>query len=191
MCKPSYLVVAYFPNYLSIYETYLLQNWLPRWNQILTQLRFIHNCWVIMGIHWVIMGIQWMVRWSVLVHCGQVRWLGEVLVKTQSTFQVLFLIFRGATSQIDWPISPKTKTTEAPRNRRFCFDVHSSSPWACLYRWKENNICQSIWDKGEVLKWRTYWEPIRNLEETPWEHIGKHGKMKKKNPSHPPQTWKE
>jgi hypothetical protein len=37
-----------------------------------------------------------------------------------------------------------------------------------------------------VLKWRTYWEPIRNLEETPWEHIGKHGKMKKKNPSHPP-----
>jgi hypothetical protein len=38
-----------------------LQNWLPRWNQILTQLRFIHK--------WVITGIQWMVRsWWVVVH---------------------------------------------------------------------------------------------------------------------------
>jgi hypothetical protein len=26
----------------------------------------------------------------------------------------------------------------------------------------------------------TYWEPIRNLEETLWEHIGKQGKMGKK-----------
>jgi hypothetical protein len=32
-----------FPTYLPIYETYFLQNWLPRGNQILTQLRFIHN----------------------------------------------------------------------------------------------------------------------------------------------------
>ncbi len=184
MCKPSYLVVAYFPNYLPIYETYLLQNWLPRWNQILTQLRFIHNCWVIMGI-------QWMVRWSVLVHCGQVRWLGEVLVKTQSSFQVLFLFLGGRQANLIGPLVPKQKLWRLFKIERFCFDVYSSSPWACLYRWKENNICQSIWDKGEVLKWRTYWEPIRNLEETPWEHIGKHGKMKKKNPSHPPQTWKE
>jgi hypothetical protein len=45
-----------------MYETYFQQNWLPRWNQILTQLRFIHN--------WVIMGIQWMVRWWVLVQGG-------------------------------------------------------------------------------------------------------------------------
>jgi hypothetical protein len=44
----------YFPTYLPISETYFLQNWLPRWNHILTQLRFIHN--------WVISGIQWMVR---------------------------------------------------------------------------------------------------------------------------------
>jgi hypothetical protein len=29
--------------------------------------------------------------------------------------------------------------------------------------------------------WGTYWEPIRNLEGTPWEHIGKQGKMKKKS----------
>jgi hypothetical protein len=51
MCKPSmYLVVTYFHTYLPIYdETYFLQNWLVRWNQILTQLRFIHN-WVIPNI---------------------------------------------------------------------------------------------------------------------------------------------
>jgi hypothetical protein len=31
MYKPStYLQVAYFPTYLPIYETYFLQNWLPR-----------------------------------------------------------------------------------------------------------------------------------------------------------------
>jgi len=44
MYKPStYLVVTYFPTYLPIYETYFLQNWLPKFNQILTQLRFSHN----------------------------------------------------------------------------------------------------------------------------------------------------
>jgi hypothetical protein len=31
MYKPStYLVVTYFPTYLPIYETYFLQNWLPK-----------------------------------------------------------------------------------------------------------------------------------------------------------------
>jgi len=54
MYKPSnYLVVTYFPTYLPMCEDYFLQNWLPSWNQILTQLKFIHN--------WVITGIQWMV----------------------------------------------------------------------------------------------------------------------------------
>jgi len=44
MYKPSaYLVVTYFSTYLLKYETYLLQNWLPRWNQILIELKFIHN----------------------------------------------------------------------------------------------------------------------------------------------------
>jgi hypothetical protein len=58
MYKPStYLVITYFPTYLPIYETYFLQTWLLRWNQILTQVRFIHN--------WVIMDIQWMVHWCV------------------------------------------------------------------------------------------------------------------------------
>jgi hypothetical protein len=64
MYKPStYLEVAYFPTYLLISETYFLQNWLLRWNQILPQLRFIHN--------WVIADIAWMVRWWVL---GQYGW---------------------------------------------------------------------------------------------------------------------
>jgi hypothetical protein len=63
MYKPfTYLEVAYFPTYLPISETYFLQNWLLRWNQILPQLKFIHN--------WVIGDIEWMVRWWVLVQCG-------------------------------------------------------------------------------------------------------------------------
>jgi len=37
---------------------------------------------------------------------------------------------------------------------------------------KENNICQTIWDKSEVL-WRTYWEPIGNSLGTLKEHSGK------------------
>jgi hypothetical protein len=44
MYKPSTcLVVIYFHTYVPIYKTYLLQNRLPRWNHILTQLGFIHN----------------------------------------------------------------------------------------------------------------------------------------------------
>jgi hypothetical protein len=59
MLKPStYLVVTYFPTYLTIYETYILQNWLPRWNQILTQLRFIQD-WVIMDIQSMMRGGCW------------------------------------------------------------------------------------------------------------------------------------
>jgi len=71
--KPStcYLVITYFLIYLPIYETYLLQNWLPRWNQTLIQLRFIHN--------WIIMGIQWMVHWWVLVDCGHADMIAHVL----------------------------------------------------------------------------------------------------------------
>ncbi len=78
MSKPFTYLFSYLSTYM--HETYFLQNWLPRWNQILTQLRFIHN--------WVITGIQWMVCWWVLVHCcpvmGRVRvsladWLGWTL----------------------------------------------------------------------------------------------------------------
>ncbi len=43
--KPStFLVIIYFPTYL-LHGTYFLQNQLLWWNEILTQLRFIHN-WV-------------------------------------------------------------------------------------------------------------------------------------------------
>ncbi len=63
MYKPfTYLVVTYFPTYLPTYlynmRLISVQNWLPRWNQRLTQLRFIHD--------WVITGIQWMVHSSIL-----------------------------------------------------------------------------------------------------------------------------
>jgi hypothetical protein len=54
--QSTYLAVTCLP----IYRTYFL---LGRWNQILTQLRLIHN--------WAIMGIQFMVHWWVLVHSGQ------------------------------------------------------------------------------------------------------------------------
>ncbi len=44
--------------------TYFLQNGLPRWDQISTQLMFIHNC-VVYG------SIPWMVHCGVLVHSDQ------------------------------------------------------------------------------------------------------------------------
>ncbi len=162
MCKPSiYLVVTYFPTYLPIYETYLLQNWLPRWNRILTQLRFIYN--------WVIMGIQWMVRWWVLVHCGQVN-KRSVNINTRylpSSF------WGGWQANLNGRLLQKNETMEPPQNRRFCFDVCSSSTSAQLHRWKENNICQSVHDKNvhdknEVLIWRTCWGTHCELG----EHIG-------------------
>ncbi len=64
---------------------------------------------------------------------------------------------------------------------------------------KGEKYLASIWDESEVLIWRTCWgthcelgehiEPIRNLEGTPWEHIGKRGKMEK-NKSFPPSKLK-
>jgi hypothetical protein len=41
-----------------------------------------------------------------------------------------------------------------------------SSPLVQLYRWKEDNFRQSIWDQTKVLWrtcWGTHWEPIENL----------------------------
>jgi hypothetical protein len=54
-------------------------------------------------------------------------------------------------SQFDWPITQKIQTMEALKYRRFCIEVYSFHPLAQVYRWKEDNICQSIWDKSEVL----------------------------------------
>ncbi len=59
--------------------------------------------------------------------------------------------------QEDWLIAQKNESMKAPQNRRFCFDLYSCSPWAHLYRWKENNICQSTWAKSEVLIRRSCW----------------------------------
>ncbi len=173
MCKPSiYLLVTYFPAYLPIYETYLLQRWLRRCNQILTQLRLIHN--------WVIMSIQWMVRWWVLVHCDQVN---RISVNIDTRY--LPSSFFGVGD--DKPIwlahcSQKNEAMAAPQNRRFCFDVYGSSPSPRLYRWKENNICQAYGMKGRCLYGEHVGEPIRNLEGTHWE-TGQNEKKKSFPPS--------
>jgi hypothetical protein len=66
-----------------IYETYFLQNWLPRWNQILTLLRFIHN--------WVRWGIRWMVNWSVLVHRDSCGYLSKMSLRKKPNFRKFIL----------------------------------------------------------------------------------------------------
>jgi hypothetical protein len=66
--------------------TYFLQNSLPRWNQILTQLRFIHNQ--------VITGIEWMVLWWVLgFHNGTSEEVGVGLVSYFYTYHIVISIF--------------------------------------------------------------------------------------------------
>jgi hypothetical protein len=64
-----HLLTIYLPsNYLFFLPIDLYMRpssyriWLPRWNQMLTESRFIHN--------WVTTAIQWMVHWWVLVQCG-------------------------------------------------------------------------------------------------------------------------
>jgi hypothetical protein len=73
------------------------------------------------------------------------------------------------------PSLKETVTIDALQNRRFYYKVYSFWPLAQLYRWKEDNICQSIWDKSGVL-WRTCWgthcelgEHTENLMGTHWE----------------------
>jgi hypothetical protein len=102
----------------------------------------------------------------------------------QPPFSPLLLIRWGA-SQVQFvfrnePIwlvnhSKRSEAIEARQNRRFYL---SSSPLAHLYMWKEYNICQSTWFKGEVL-WRTCWwihwevgEQIEDLMGTYWELKG-------------------
>jgi hypothetical protein len=67
--------------------------------------------------------------------------------------------------------SKKTETLKTPQNKSLYFEVYSSSPLAQLYRWKEDNNCQSIWDKSEVL-WRTSWEHVKNMMGNYWELKG-------------------
>jgi len=52
MYKPIYSpsIITLFPTYVPIFETYFLQNLLPRWNQILTQLRLKPS---LAGLNWI------------------------------------------------------------------------------------------------------------------------------------------
>ncbi len=47
-----------------------------------------------------------LVRWSVLVHCGQV-YRRSLNIDTSYLPSSFFFFLRGATSQFDWPIAPK------------------------------------------------------------------------------------
>jgi hypothetical protein len=78
-----------------------------------------------------------------------------------------FLFF--ARSQFNWPSLINYLTMKAPQNKRFYFEVYVFFPLArTYYRRKEDNNCQNIWDKSEVL-WRTSREHIGNLMRTHWE----------------------
>jgi hypothetical protein len=81
--------------------------------------------------------------------------------------------------------------------------ILSCSPLAHLYMWKEDNICQSIWHKVEVL-WRTCWgldwelgEHIGKRMRTYWELKGnivgtrENWKKSSSKPYPPFSTWKE
>jgi hypothetical protein len=48
-------------------------------------------------------------------------------------------------SQFDWPITPQKKIMQATQNRRFYFEVQSSSPLAHLYRWKEAEFMGAVY----------------------------------------------
>ncbi len=78
---------------------------------------------------------------------------------------------------------------EPPQNRTIYFEEWSSFPLAQLYRWNEDNICQSIWDKSEVL-WRTCWgtylEPWQNEKKSfPFPQL----KTKKSKAPWVPSHW--
>jgi hypothetical protein len=81
----------------------------------------------------------------------------------------------------------KINTMEASQNWRFYFEVQSTILLAQVYGWKEDNICQSIWDKSEVLWrtcWGTHWELIKgNIVRTHWEP----GENEKKIPAPTPK----
>ncbi len=111
--------------------------------------------------------------------------ISPLLFITWGASQFLFFYFSQQT-HLTVPSLKSNEAMEASQNRTFCFEVWSSFPLAHLYRWKEDNICQSIGSKSEVL-WRTCWEThwelgerIENLTRNSlgtWrEHIGNQGK---------------
>ncbi len=79
----------------------------------------------------------------------------------------LLFLFLLATCQFDWCIATKNETMETSQNKRLYFEVYTSSPFAYLYKWKEDTIFQGIWDISEVV-WRTCWGKHCEIR----EHIG-------------------
>jgi len=137
MYKPStYLEVVYFPTYLPIYETYFLQNWLPRWNQILTQLRFIHN--------WVITDIQWMVRWWVAGSLWLMQWTKKSqflpnFVSPTQVFQTMtptHTHWHTHTQRLCcwhhyyWVFYKTLQTTTPPNNTHTCMEYTNAHKWS-------------------------------------------------------------
>jgi hypothetical protein len=97
-----YVESIYLPNrhlssYIRTYYTWLpsYTRGYPRWNQILTQLTFIHN--------WVMTAIQWMVHWWVPVHSGP---QAESCIRPSSSLAVFrrtsFFFTKLPTSQKSW-----------------------------------------------------------------------------------------
>jgi hypothetical protein len=75
-------------------------------------------------------------------------------------------------SQLDWPITKKLETMEAPQNRRF-YGMRECLPlWPTYIGEKGEDFGQKIWDKQGAIG-NTLGEHIgnsRNISGTPWEH---------------------
>jgi hypothetical protein len=78
---------------------------------------------------------------------------------------------------------------ETHLDRMLYFELLTLTLWPIYIGEKEDNICQSMWDKSGVL-WRTWWgtqwepigtqwEHIGNIKRTHWEHIVNQGKWQK------------
>jgi hypothetical protein len=65
-------------------------------------------------------------------------------------------------------------------------------PWANLYMGQKNELLFGT-SLGTHCELGEHFETIKNLEGTPWEHIRKQGKLKKKSsiPPRPPTNLKE
>jgi len=59
--------------------------------------------------------------------------------------------FISTTCQFDWPITQKNEAMETPQNKRFYFEVYSSSPLAQIYRKK-----RTPFSKAYMIKVRWY-----------------------------------
>jgi hypothetical protein len=104
-----------------------------------------------------------------------------------------FVGFFFTMNQFDWPVTQKNETMEAPQDKRFYFEVLSSSPLAHPYGWKEDNNLP----KHMGLKWDAMENMLGNTLGT-WAILGTHCELKgntlgtrekwKKNPSSSQQS---